>query len=713
MTINTAESDTQTTKTGAKWFIATLWLICLPALITTVVLTYQHIKFKNEIYESAKSDLQQLTVDGVTQIDSILSQAMNSAEMLADGITKGQVNKQNMLKKLQDMLASNANYFGVTITFAPFGFDPSIRLYSAYYSKSGPEGELEFLQLADIYDYTTPEYDWYVEPMDKGNRWGEPYWDEAGKTYLTTYSALFYIEHPETKERVPNGVVTIDISMRQIKNIIESLDVGPSGFGALTTQEGNYLYHPDYDYVLSHKNLTDVAREKNDKDRIEVANRALKREGGIIDHISTTTGQASWFIFEPVPISGWSLQNTFLLDDIQVDVDTLRRQVIWIVIVAIIFLTSLSALILKIQRGNTARIWVMSGITSLLLFVGIGIIWNLALTYHDSDKGAGIRVSDKGTLKQIMNNFDQRSLRKHLKPPTYIPTGVFIEAIELRGANDVSVTGRMWQKYPNDFTADIGQGFQIGRAKNVKVMEIDSQEFNGETVINWRFQADLRTQLDYSRYPLEVEKIRMQILPWETSENIVLVPDLDAYKLMAATLLPGLDKSVFIPGWDLTETFFLFRTVKEYTNFGVERNFDREQFPGLYFEIGIKRIFVDAFISNLTPLIVVTIILFSVSLLPPSIDISRVLGICVSVFFVVVFAHLAIRRNISIGEIFYLEYFFFVIYLTILLAPVNSFRTSLEIPSRFFEYQNGLIPKAIYWPSIMGIFFVITAWKFY
>jgi hypothetical protein len=109
----------------------------------------------------------------------------------------------------------------------------------------------------------------------------------------------------------------------------------------------------------------------------------------------------------------------------------------------------------------------------------------------------------------------------------------------------------------------------------------------------------------------------------------------------------------------------------------------------------------------------VTIILFSVSLLPPTIDISRVLGICVSVFFVVVFAHLAIRRNISIGEIFYLEYFFFVIYFTILLVPVNTFRVSLGISSRFFEYQDGLIPKAIYWPSIMGIFFIITAWKFY
>ena len=712
MTTNAAETEIQKKK-SAKWFITILWLVCIPAFIATVVLIYQHVAFKEAVYASSKSELQQLTVDATNKIDTILQQAMEAAESLADDLTKGKVNNKNMRAQLKTMLASNPNYFGGSVTFVPFGYDPEVRLYSAYYSKSGASGKLEFLQLADIYDYTTPEYDWYVEAIAKGNRWTEPYWDEAGKTYMTTYSALFYAEDSETGEQMPNGVVTIDISMQQIKKIIEALDIGRSGFGGLTTQDGNYLYHPNYDYVLSHRNLLDVAKEKNDRDRVALAELAAKRQGGVIDHVSTTTGQASWLIFEPVPTSGWSLQNTFILDDIQVDVEALRRQVIWIVIVALIFLTSLSAIILKVHKGDVVRIWIVSGITSVLLFMGIGVIWNLALTYHNAQHESGIRVSDKGTLRHLMNGFDQRSLSKHIETPFYLPTGVYIEAIELRGANDVSVTGRMWQKYPDDYAGDIGQGFQIGRARNVKIEEIDSHQIGNGRVINWRFQADLRTQLDYSRYPLEVEKIRMQILPWGTNRNVVLVPDLDAYKLIAPTLLPGLDKSVFISGWELTESAFVFKEENEYTDFGVERNFDHEIFPDLYYEIGIKRIFVDAFISNLTPLIVVTITLFSVSLLPASIDIGRILAICVSVFFVVVFAHLAIRRNIAIGEIFYLEYFFFVIYLTILLAPVNSFRASLDIRSRFFEYQNGLIPKAIYWPSIMGVFFVITAWKFY
>jgi hypothetical protein len=183
--------------------------------------------------------------------------------------------------------------------------------------------------------------------------------------------------------------------------------------------------------------------------------------------------------------------------------------------------------------------------------------------------------------------------------------------------------------------------------------------------------------------------------------------------MIAPTQKPGLDANIFIPGWEITDTFFMLKRGDENTNFGVERNFDQEKFPYLNYEIGVKRVFVDAFISNLTPLIVVAIILFSVLLLPVDIDISRILGVCVSVFFVVVFAHLAIRRNISIGEIFYLEYFFFVIYFAILAVPVNAFRVALKIPSKIFGYKDGLIPKVIYWPTVLGIFFIITVLKFY
>ncbi len=706
-------ATTESLPRASKWLHRLTWLICLASALICAALVYQHLNYKHAIYESAKTGLKQLTVDATSKIDVILRQSMVSAETLAGELTSAAVDRDNMLVRLREMLAANPYYFGASISFAPYGYDKDVRLYSAYYSKSGPEGKLEFLQLADVYDYTTPEYDWYVEPMSKGSRWSEPYWDEAGKTYMTTYSALFYTTDSETGNKVPNGVVTIDISMAQIKNIIESLDIGPSGFGALTTRDGNYLYHPNYEYVQGHQNIKDVARQKNDKDRLLIADKAAKGQGGVVEHVSTTTGEASWLIFETVPTSGWSLQNTFIKSDLDIDVDSLRHQIIWIIVTAFLFLVTLAALLLRASFGCPVRVWMLTAIISALLIVGISIIWDLALTYHPETNIAGIKVTDKATLRAVMSSYRQSSESKQLDPPLYIPTGLYIDAIEFNNANDVLVTGRLWQKYASDYPDGLAKGVEIGRSKSAKMIKTGSYLVNGGEVRQWSFQAELRVPIDYSRYPLEVEHLNMQLLPLATDSNIVLVPDLDAYKLTTATLLPGLDKEVFLPGWKINETNFVLRTIQKNTDFGVRQNFDQQSLPTLYYEIGVKRVFVDAFISNLTPLIIVSIVLFAVVLLSKHVDVGKLMSICVAVFFVVVFSHLDIRKSISAGEIFYLEYFFFVIYFTIILVPMDAFRLALGMRSRFFEYQNGLLAKAMYWPSILGVFFVITVMKFY
>jgi len=357
------------------------------------------------------------------------------------------------------MLGANPNYHGGTVTFKPFGYDRNTNLYSAYYSRSGPYGEFKYQRLDEIYDYTSADYDWYVAPMASNNRWSEPYWDEAGKTYMITYSALFYSVDAVTGERQKNGVVTIDISMKQIKNIIESLNIGPSGFGALTTREGNYLYHPNSSYVLTHKSIKDVAQEKNDADRLELAARVARSESGVIDHVSTTTGQASWLIFAPVHISGWSLQNTFIKDDLQVDVNKLRQQIILVAITVITFVASFSMLLLRVQSGEADRIWIASAIISLLLLVGIGVVWYLALSYHtqapiygdETGSDAGTRVSDRLVLTALMNNYDEENSKKSLPAPIYIPTGIYIDSMQLNGSNMVAVTGQIWQEYPLNF----------------------------------------------------------------------------------------------------------------------------------------------------------------------------------------------------------------------------------------------------------------------
>jgi hypothetical protein len=92
---------------------------------------------------------------------------------------------------------------------------------------------------------------------------------------------------------------------------------------------------------------------------------------------------------------------------------------------------------------------------------------------------------------------------------------------------------------------------------------------------------------------------------------------------------------------------------------------------------------------------------------------GKVLGFCAGLFFVVVFSHIGIRQKISAEEVFYLEYFYFIMYLALLWVSVNSLLLSLAKNLKIIQYKDSLITKLVYWPVILGLCAIITLITFY
>ena len=689
-----------------------LLILSILSCLAAAGLIYHHIDYRRDIVIETKTELQKLTVKATRKIEAILRQTMDDADTLADGLSTGKLSRSQALKRLKTIVQDNPKYYGGAMAYRPFGFDPKSRLYAPYYKKTGVDGQLEFVQIETIYDYTKPEYDWYGLPMQEGSRWGEPYWGPAGKAYMVTYSSVFYENGVDAKDKSPMGVVTIDISMDQVKKLIEDIDLGPSGFGALISPEGVYLYHPNTEYVVSQKNIIQVAKEKKDQDRLVMAEMVAKGQKGILDHISTTTGQDSWIVIAPVPLADWSLQNTFLKKDIAIDVDTLRRQLIWIVFVVIAFVLVSLGCVYSITARSERNIWFMTAVGSLLIAGGIGCIWIIALTYNPADKIAGVKVSDKATLQNIMSDYINRSAEKHLEPPIFVPTGVFIDSVQFSGPSDVLLSGYIWQKYGENFPEKIRKEFMISKATKVKIEEVGRFVQKGEEIIRFHFEAEIRQKLTHETYPLEQERIGLRIIHKELDHNVVLIPDLDAYAIRSASLLPGLDKGSFISGWKLMNAYYELRQRDVNTNFGVGQTVERENFPVLYYNIGIQRNFIDAFISNLTPLIIVSVMLFFLLLLVGKIEADRIFSICVAMFFVIVFTHIDIRSKISAQEIFYLEYYFFLTYGSILYVALNAIGILFKSDVWMFS-PHSRIPRLLFWPVFLGLIFAATMITFY
>ena len=181
-----------------------------------------------------------------------------------------------------------------------------------------------------------------------------------------------------------------------------------------------------------------------------------------------------------------------------------------------------------------------------------------------------------------------------MEAPTVIPSGVYLNSIRLVEAGGIRLSGYAWQRYPATLPEEFPRGFRIGGAE-----ESRPRRWTGESRGPPRWSAGASRpwcaeRFDHSHYPLEQESVTVDLLPAESQENLLLVPDLDAYPLMSPTLLPGVNRDAFIPGWTLLRSYYVLKERPVNTTYGITRTVSQLEVPTLRFMIDIRREFLDA-----------------------------------------------------------------------------------------------------------------------
>jgi Methyl-accepting chemotaxis protein-like, first PDC sensor domain len=658
---------------------------------------------------------------------------------------------------VQWLVEGHPQLFGASVSYAPGAYSslPSDRLHSTYYFRPDPGAAVR--RGAIEYDYTRdPTYDWFTAPMETGDRWSSPYYDNAGNVLMVTYSAVFrYPADAEERAGTPRGVVTIDISTEELRRTILELDLGASGYGALTAEDGRYMYHPNREYVELGRTIMDVALESGDADRERMWPLIQQGDRGVMDHQSQTTGERSWLVYEPVPSSGWSVQNTFIKSDIAIDVDALRLEGIMATTSAVLFFSSLLALLIGRSGFNERRLWILSTGVSLALAGGIGAIWALALIHAPDPAGekagrdgstaataseaparpgrcAGrnailargappISVTQQEVVNRTKAAYVAESVCRGSRRPLFIDIGIHLENLRFLGENEVRIAGQLWERIPADAPTEIAAAFSIAKTVDF-TSELLGEErgLGGERIARWRFDATVAQQRSSVRYPIEQETVvielrhsRPLVRRDSTDLRIYLVPDLAAYDLTNPTARPGVVESISVPGWRALRSYFRLSAPERRSNLGIQDPAGEVVPPEISFAVVLERDFADAFISNLTPIIVVAIMLFAVLMVSNRLDYGRALSICVGMFFVIVFSHIDLRQRLAAQQIFYLEYFYFTIYLAILWVSFNCLLQAFERKIGFIEARDRLFPKLTYWPALLGTIMISTIISFH
>src|SRR5215212_9808087 len=311
----------------------------------------------------------------------------------------------------------------------------------------------------------------------------------------------------------------------------------------------------------------------------------------------------------------------------------------------------LSEGVLRLRR----RLWIVSALISLACLIVLGGMWIDAYTAPPTPDPADTVLTTPEEVTDYLDAYVPAPDPGD-EAPVFIPTGLYLESVEFKGPYDLLVTGYIWQRYADDLPQDLDKGFVLPEAQNIRTSQVYRARQGNEELIGWSFQATLRQQFDYHRYPLGRHQIWLQLWHTDFERNVYLAPDLEAYTSLDPAALPGVDPDLVLENWNIEQSFFSYRANSYNENFGIQ-GYEADQLqPELYYNISIKRHLLSALISRIIVPIVILIQLFVIVMVIGR-DSTRlelfgvrpgaVIFTCAAFFFAVLFAQNSLRGELQ------------------------------------------------------------------
>ena len=663
-------------------------IVGVVSLSVAIYLLYDLAQSRSEAVASAKLAARQQAVTAANEIDAELQDLRAIVHNLAEEITTHRLSDGEARARVTEVREENPALYALGVVFEAHAVD----------------------ERADAFP--------------NGSGWSEPIWDETEKVMLATYSEPFF-RVDGSGERSPAGAAYVTISMARIKERMDRLELGDTGYGAVLSKQGYFLVHPSEATVRQGVSTFQMAETQNDEILRGVVEKATSGQSGFLDYDNLLTGQSSWFFFEPIRESGWSAFVIRITDEVLTIGRFFRRRVIWVSIYSIVGLMGVAVWVSSrwYQKRPRGVLWGLVVFLSLLFIAGSGVIRYLVYFQVLHEDRESVAVLDVEGLNAFLRSHRAELEARGQEPPLYVPTGVSLQVMKFIGPQELFVTGYVWQKFPIERPSDLPLGFTFPNAVSATMSEAYRRSDNGIETVGWNVEATLRQNLDISKYPFDHDTVSIRLWSKNFDRRLLLVPDLASYTLTNPTSRPGLHEGITLSGWRISGSYFDYKLFDYGTDFGIPGQLVEEAFPELNFNVGLKRNILNVAIRNMIPIVIVWVMLFAVLVTCTkdedeakllSFGPSGTMRISSALFFVVLLAHIDLRDTLQIQEVAFVEYTYFVTYLAIILTTLQAFFFSLK---RFnfwiVEYEESLIIKLAYWPLWLGFLFVVAIAFFY
>jgi hypothetical protein len=688
---------------------AAVWVLALAGAALLVLAITTQMRRERALERGAREAARAQASDAARAIDVEVQHIMPVATALASDLSAGRVKRADLAPRLIADVASNPTVFEVGVAYLPYASDPGVKLYAPHAARV--DGRIELFPLEQRYDYTS--YDWFTGGL-KGAGWGEPYFSVATDNLVVGYNVPFFRPADASKTPAPIGVVRVNLTLDGIRELVSSVSLGETGYGFMLSRKGVYMSYPDESYVRRQLSAFDVARARNTPARIPIYERSLRGEPTETLTVSGATGRLVWLIMEPVKTTGWIFGIDFFTDEISQDAQTIRRGFIRIMFAALLLAFAVALLAFHVERGGHTGLWGSTVALAVLLLAGIAAMWGLTMRYPDRNGETSVHILDEAALHKFIATHLEKDRQD---PPLRIPVGVLVRTVRFVDASDLTVSGTIWERIPIARRDAVKPGIDLPDAENFELKDPVTTRHEDADLTSWTFRATLREPSVWSqKYPFDRALIRFRLLPRPSSVPVVLVPSLESYQLLMPSALPGIDKTLVLPGWSLDHSYFSYLLQNTQTSAAAPVSLGHLLPYDLSFNLVTEREFLDPFVSSVLPIIVIACLLFGLLIVgsknnqkvtATGFKATDVLRASVSLLFPALVAQVNLRSKIGGNEIIYIEYFYFILYVAILGVSANALTFTLGARG-VSQVRDNLIPKLLFWPAILGACLAVT-----
>lgn len=303
---------------------------------------------------------------------------------------------------------------------------------------------------------------------------------------------------------------------------------------------------------------------------------------------------------------------------------------------------------------------------------------------------------------------EQKSIRKS-------SIGMFVESLKFSSANDVDISGHIWQKISLVDKGKITPGVVFTDAVGgVSLEQRYSQENKDYVVHGWFFEATLRQPFKYSDYPIDHKNVWVKIKPVGFNIGEIFTPDLESYEKTGVGDVFGVSPDIVLLGWDIIESFFDYMPLDYDTDFGLNNSTHHTHIPELTFNIVLNRSLLNAFMVNITLLLVTMFLLYILVVMITSddelkeefdISVGNAVASCAGLFFAILLAHIHLREQFPSAGFVYLEFFYLLSYLYITLSAliIFGFYNKRDGKRSWVYMDDAKWVKRLYWPIYISV----------